>query len=374
MEGVMDLRKIVALAKRSRDETTDDTKRERVEEPINLALQGIVNSLGDYVLRGMVNKAAVGLTLWINKKEESPVANKIKASKLILNCYLAQLEEKENETATKLWLEGLELETLPAEIGNLTNLKDLYVNDNQLKSVEGVGKLTNLGYLNLINNQLTSIEGLEKLTNLTGLWLYDNQLTSVEGVEKLTNLRGLSLANNQLTSVEEVGKLTNLSVLYIGSNQLTSVEGVGKLTNLSALDIGSNQLTSVEGVGKLTNLTELSLANNQLTTLPDTFKQLRGLYHLNPSHNYLPQTESGELPEHIRDEGVGQQKDKKEWEIDIEETKKHVFLANCVKNLNNRSIGRPNIVTNPGRRQLRYLYDIKDRNGWVEPKASASTA
>ena len=46
-------------------------KRQKVAEPINLALQGIVNSLGDYVLRVMVNKAAVGLTLWINKKEES---------------------------------------------------------------------------------------------------------------------------------------------------------------------------------------------------------------------------------------------------------------------------------------------------------------
>ena len=54
------------VATRGRDETTDDTKRQRVEEPINTALQAIINNLEDYDLiedddrSDAVNTAAVG--------------------------------------------------------------------------------------------------------------------------------------------------------------------------------------------------------------------------------------------------------------------------------------------------------------------------
>ena len=181
------------VATRGRDETTDDTKRQRVEEPINLALQGIVNSLGDYGLRGKVNKAAVGLTAWINKEDGSPQASKIEASKRILKCYKAHLEGQTDETATYLELEYLALTTLPAEIGNLTNLKYLYLNDNQLTSVEEVGKLTNLTVLFLANNQLTSIEGVNKLTNLTRLSLYNNYLPQTESGKLPEHMRDLGV-------------------------------------------------------------------------------------------------------------------------------------------------------------------------------------
>ena len=182
------------VATRGRDETTEPhAKRQKVAEPINLALQSIVNSLGDYGLRGKVNKAAVGLTAWINKEDGSPQASKIESSKRILKCYKAHLEGQTDETATELELEDLALTTLPAEIGNLTNMETLYLSENQLTSVEGVGKLTSLTLLSLANNQLTSAEGVEQLTNLRGLFLSDNKLKTLP---------------------REIGELTGLGWLY----------------------------------------------------------------------------------------------------------------------------------------------------------------
>ena len=312
-------------ATRRIDGTTDDAKRRKVVDDINPALQAIINNLEDYDLIedddriDAVNTAVVGLTKWINKEDESPQANKIEASERILNCYLAQLEGKTDVTLIKLRLSGLELETLPAEIGNLTNMQCLHLLNNQLRELPvEIGNLTNLVILDFKKNKLKTLPvEIGKLTNLRMLSLDDNQLTSVEGIEQLTNLGGLSLANNQLTSVEGVGQLTNLTYLSLSNNQLTSVEGVEKLTNLTGLFLSNNQLTSVEGVGKLTNLQGLYLDNN-----------------------YLPETESGKLPEHMIGQGVGTQKGVEELKKEFKKLNNQIRAVFGYKFIKNREIGK----------------------------------
>ena len=116
----------------------------------------------------LIRTMAIGLTEWINKVDGSPRDNKIKASKRILNCYIAQLEGKTDETATELDLSSLDLKSLPAEIGKLASLKILHLQNNQLTSIPPeIGKLTNLTTLNLCNNQLSSLP--PETGNLTNL-------------------------------------------------------------------------------------------------------------------------------------------------------------------------------------------------------------
>ena len=112
-------------ATRRIDGTTGDAKRRKVVDDINPALQAIINNLEDDDRIDAVNTAVVGLTKWINKEDESPQANKIEASERILNCYLAQLEEKTDDTAIKLDLSRLGLKSLPPEIGRLRGLISL---------------------------------------------------------------------------------------------------------------------------------------------------------------------------------------------------------------------------------------------------------
>jgi Leucine-rich repeat (LRR) protein len=146
------------------------------------------------------------------------------------------------------------------------------------------------------------------LTNLTELYLYNNQITGSipSEIGNLTNLEVLSLYNNQITGSipSEIGNLTNLEVLYLSINQLTGEipSELGNLTNLNTLNLKSNQLTGEipPEIGNLTNLTSLVLSINQLTgEIPPEIGNLTNLNTLNLKSNQL----SGIIPDEICNQG-----------------------------------------------------------------------
>ena len=81
--------------------------------------------------------------------------------------------EYDIETTFELDLSYKQLTSLAESIGELTNLKYLYLYQNNLTSLpESIGELTNLQSLHLQNNQLTSLpKSIEKLINLNELYL-----------------------------------------------------------------------------------------------------------------------------------------------------------------------------------------------------------
>ncbi|MFN6569474.1 COR domain-containing protein [Dendronalium sp. ChiSLP03b] len=186
-----------------------------------------------------------------------------------------------------------QLTSLPAEIGQLSNLRELYLYFNQLTNLpKEIGQLSNLSGLYLSSNQLTNLPAvIGQLSNLRKLHLYSNQLTSLPvEIGQLFNLSGLYLSSNQLTNLPAViGQLFNLRELYLYSNQLTSLpKEIGQLSNLSTLELSFNQLTSLpEEIGQLSNLSQLYLSNNQFTMLPVEIGQFSNLSQLDLSNNQL---------------------------------------------------------------------------------------
>ena len=141
---------------------------------------------------------------------------------------------------------------LPAELGNLTNLKVLFLRgDNQLTGEipAELGNLTNLEDLDLSFNRLTGEIPAElgNLTSLKSLVLFKNFLTGEIPAElgNLSNLRSLRLNHNQLTGEipAELGNLSNLRYLSLFYNQLSGElpAELGNLSNLRSLRLSRNQ-------------------------------------------------------------------------------------------------------------------------------------
>ena len=136
--------------------------------------------------------------------------------------------------------------------------------------VDGQGRVSELTlYYNNLTGQIPPELG--NLTVLTNLHLDDNNLTGPIPPE-LGNLgelrRSLNLEGNNLTGPipPELGNLARLTYLRLSLNNLTGPipPELGNLTNLSSLILASNDLSgSVPSeLGALTKLSSLALANN----------------------------------------------------------------------------------------------------------------
>lgn len=117
--------------------------------------------------------------------------------------------------------------TIPAELGNLSRLKELHLSTNRLTAIpDELCKLSRLQRLQLHDNQLMGEipAWLGNLSELRRLYLGQNQLKGTIPPElgKLSKLRRLSLHNNQLTGAvpPELGKLKRLQHVSLYSNDL----------------------------------------------------------------------------------------------------------------------------------------------------------
>lgn len=229
---------------------------------------------------------------------------------------------------TSLDLCGLGLDRLGPEIGKLTNLQVLLLEDNELKSLPSeIGQLTALSILRLPNNELVSLPPeIGQLSALQELQLDNNQLATLPPeIGKLSALVKLHLINNNLASLpSEIGQLSALEELNVDYNQIASLPPtlgnlsalkelhlshnnfvslppeIGRLSALTILDIGNFDLPSLPlEVCRLTALNELYIDFNKLTSLPPEICQLTKLKKFSLSNNHLTSLppEIGQLSE-----------------------------------------------------------------------------
>ncbi len=140
---------------------------------------------------------------------------------------------------------------IPAAIGNLTALIELDLRLNELSGSipSTVGNWTSLTWLYLGGNQLTGSIPPEigSLTGLTYLWLFDNQLSGTIPAEigGCSSLTSLYLYNNKLEGAVpyEVTSLSLLKDFYVYDNRLEDLPNLGGLSSLNYLKVQNNRLT-----------------------------------------------------------------------------------------------------------------------------------
>ena len=183
-----------------------------------------------------------------------------------------------------------------------------WLNDVPLEYWEGVRTDSRTGRvvgLDLAGNNLTGPIPAElgRLTSLERLWLNNNKLSGTIPAElsNLASLIWLRLDDNQLSGLipAELGNLANLGTLLLSQNQLSGPipAELGNLPNLYRLDLTENQLSgSVPAeLGNLPNLTDIFLRGNSFSgCIPNG---LRGVGDNDFSELGLPFCEDLEAPE-----------------------------------------------------------------------------
>ena len=199
-----------------------------------------------------------------------------------------------------LFLLSDQLNNIPGKISQLSNLESLIIVSDQLTELPSeIGQLSNLETLMIATSQPLEIPTeIDNLTNLKNLSIQSENINYlIPNILSLNNLQKLDLDDNHLTELpKEIVQLTNLNTLNLSNNKLSTLPTeFGQLTKLESLNLTDNQITELPNeIGRLSNLRELNLSNNKLSTLPTEFGQLTKLESLNLTDNQIT-----ELPNEI---------------------------------------------------------------------------
>ena len=180
-----------------------------------------------------------------------------------------------------LYVSGNQLTELPSTIGNLLQLTDLNVSNNHLIQLPSeTGRLRNLKKLNVSHNRLEALpDTIGNFLRLVELDVSENNLMQLPStIGNLLELFTFDISGNNLTELPDtIENLLRLKILKVCNNRLVQLPpGISKLTNLSRLILNDNRLTQFpESIaGGLPALLQLSLMNNPLSE--ETMRWLRG--------------------------------------------------------------------------------------------------
>lgn len=190
---------------------------------------------------------------------------------------------KKMMNVAELELHNCELERIPHAIFSLSNLQELDLKLNSIRTIEEVisfQHLKRLTCLKLWHNKIVSIpQSISQVKNLESLYLSNNKLESLPvGLFLLQKLRYLDVSYNCISMVPiEISNLQNLQHLYVTGNKVDILPNtLFKCIKLRTLCLGQNCITSIpEKIGHLVQLTHLELKGNCLDRLPSQIIQCR---------------------------------------------------------------------------------------------------
>ena len=160
---------------------------------------------------------------------------------------LAETVKALNKNITALRLNEQELDVIPDEIFEQSQLKVLALRGNFLSEIpEDINKLKSLISLDLSDNNLILLpEEIAELSSLTILDIRNNYITDFPiFITQLQGLQYLNMSSNNLEIIpSETGQLINLKILDLSDNNLSEIErGIEKIISLEGLNLYNNNL------------------------------------------------------------------------------------------------------------------------------------
>jgi Leucine-rich repeat (LRR) protein len=254
------------------------------------------------------------------------------------------------DTVNKVNLSGMSLATLPNFKPNQLEAQILWINDNNIASLPaGIKQLSKLRTLRLDDNQIQIIPSLlascRQLEILTAkrnkihqlsldifdlqfikvLDFEDNALTFLPELRSFALLERLSVTKNRLTKLpESIGGCCRLDSLYADNNRIQEIHFTyEQLLELRLVNLAHNEMCALDpSIGCCSSLEILHLHYNHLITLPYTIGLLTKLTRLT-----LHDNPSVGIPKQVLSAGIDVAVDFLKKMLDANE-KKQIWLNN----------------------------------------------
>ncbi|MCW1239792.1 NEAT domain-containing leucine-rich repeat protein [Bacillus pretiosus] len=146
----------------------------------------------------------------------------------------------------------------------LLQVKDLFLNTNEILDYSALKYMPNLKSLTVANAKITDPSFFANLKQLNHLALRGNEFSDVTPLVNMDNLASLDLSNNKITNVAPLVEMKNVKSLYLSGNQIEDVTTLAKMEQLDYLNLANNKITNVAPLSALKNVTYLTLAGNQI--------------------------------------------------------------------------------------------------------------
>jgi len=158
-----------------------------------------------------------------------------------------------------IFMNGNDIETLPAEIGQMKRVIFIYFEKNQLSALP---------------------PEIAQMSSLQGMYFTRNHFTEIPAVVfTMKWLRKLQFSQNHIKVMPpEIGNLTNLIHMDMSDNEFESLpDSISHLQQLRVCSLSDNHLTSLpESFGSVKIRYQLRVRDNPLTTLPAGFADMPG--------------------------------------------------------------------------------------------------
>ncbi|RNB53499.1 hypothetical protein EDM57_19585 [Brevibacillus gelatini] len=192
-------------------------------------------------------------------------------------------------------LEELSLDNVQTKdigfLAGLRHLQTLRISSVPVSDITPLGTLPALKSLTIMQAPVQDIRALSALNQLETLDLEQNQITDLSPLKSLTQLKRLTIYQNPVKDAAPLQNLTSLTNLHLAETAIAEGTPLAGLTNLQELGIPYSKLTSIEFVTNLTQLQILQMAGNQIQSIP-SFSKLKQLHTLfldeNPIQDISP--------------------------------------------------------------------------------------
>ncbi|XP_030646932.1 volume-regulated anion channel subunit LRRC8B-like [Chanos chanos] len=207
---------------------------------------------------------------------------------------------------TCLKLLNCDLHRIPSSIFSLTNLQEIDLRGNNLRTIEEIisfQHLQRLFTLKLKNNNINYIPiHIGVLETLEQLHLSHNYISCIPAQLFLcSRLCYLDLSHNKLCVIPEgIQDLKRLQILTLSQNKIDRLpNGLFQCKTLQSLYLDHNSLSTLPPlVSRLTNLIVLDLRGNQLESLP---AELEHCQHLRPGGLHVEEGLLNSLPSNVKE-------------------------------------------------------------------------